>query len=103
MNDEDVIAAIRANHLKANIGWFEQGTECAVIHWERATVDPGGTIFGLGPYLKVPVTWNGETIPRRVYAPARLRRRLAKLWFGVRPDPKEPKEAKRLHVAILNE
>ena len=82
MTDADVIAAIRANHLKANIAVIERDPD-AVIYWDRASVDPGGTIFGPGPYLKVPILWpwfsSYETV-RRVYPPARLRRRLAKQW-----------------------
>lgn len=80
VTDAEVIAAIRQTHLKANIADFERD-ETWSIHWDRATVDPGGTIFGEGPYLKVPVTtWvidDDRVI--RVYAPARLRRRLQQL------------------------
>jgi hypothetical protein len=75
MSAQEIIAAIRQTHLKANIRHFENHPD-AVIHWDRAWVDPGGTIFGPGPYLKVPITWDGEDIVQRVYAPARLRRRL---------------------------
>lgn len=83
MTDADVIAAIQRCHLKANIRY-----SCYVRHhWDLAWVDPGGTIFGPGPYVKLPVDWlvrNGsdETnrVTIRVYAPARLRRRLAKAW-----------------------
>lgn len=86
MSDAEVIAAIRANHLKANIWHFEADPErWGRPAWERAWIDGGGTIFGAGPYLKVPIEggeWDGTT--RRVYAPARLRRRLAKMWQGVK-------------------
>ena len=75
----DVVAAIRADHLKANIGAHE-ADPYATIYWSQATMDRGGTIFGPGPYLKVPVLANLELTMCRVYAPARLRRRLAKLW-----------------------
>ena len=79
MDDRDVLAAIRANHLKANISGYEAG-DCP-IHWDRAWIDPGGTIFGPGPYAKVPVTlMDDDEIVIRVYPPARLRKRLAKLW-----------------------
>lgn len=84
MTDRDVIAAIRETHLKANIARFEQNPKCRV-YWDEATVDPGGSIFGPGPYLKVPVTgegWDGTR--HRVYAPARLQRKLAKYWSGRR-------------------
>jgi hypothetical protein len=92
-----VIAAIRRNHLKADIGWIEdQGehpvhpsNDCPiVIHWSRAWVDPGGTIFGDGPYLHVPIEgyWGhsgkAEETVHRVYPPARLRRRLAAAMNG---------------------
>lgn len=80
--DAEVITAIRACHLQANIVHFERepirwGAPC----WEQAWIDPGGTVFGPGPYLKVPILggeWDGTT--QRVYAPARLRRRLARAW-----------------------
>lgn len=74
MTDAEVIAAIRKCHLKANIADYEHDT----VWWAGATVDRGGTIFGPGPYLKVPVTNQGITITIRVYPPARLRRKLRK-------------------------
>jgi hypothetical protein len=84
MTDADVIAAIRANHLKANIC-----DPYYVRHyWDEAWVDPGGTIFGHGPYVHLPVdllTLEGsddtDRVVIRVYAPAKLRRRLAKCWI----------------------
>lgn len=91
MTDQDVVAAIRANHLKANIGWIEDlgptpmhsSGVPIVLHWERAWLDPGGTIFGHGPYVKLPITgyWGtDEETTHRVYPPARLQRQLAKKW-----------------------
>ena len=83
--EAEIIAAIRASHLK---GSGVDGTE-RTVHWDRAYVDPGGTIFGPGPYLKVPITLLTESgqpideITVRVYAPARLRRKLAKLLPGL--------------------
>jgi hypothetical protein len=74
MTDAEVIAAIRKDHLKANIAEYESHY---AVHWDRARVDPGGTIFGPGPYLKVPVSYGGDELVIRVYPPARLRRRLA--------------------------
>ena len=101
MTDADVIAAIRANHLKANIAGFETAPDWVVL-WDAATVDPGGTVFGPGPYLHVPIVGpvvaGYELLPRRpgqgwgnrivvrVYPPARLRRRLAKLWTPKQED-----------------
>ena len=101
MTDADVIAAIRANHLKANIGWIEDmGANPThstgapiVLHWDRAWLDPGGTIFGSGPYVKLPITgyWGThEETTHRVYPPARLQRRLAKHWS---PSPAESEGA----------
>ncbi len=83
MSDAEVIAAIRANHLKANIR-----NRCYVRHyWDQAWLDKGGTIFGPGPYVKLPVDWlvrdgSDETdrVTIRVYPPARLRRQLTKKW-----------------------
>jgi hypothetical protein len=80
---QDVIAAIRADHLKANVSHheFHQGIIPCVIHWDRASVDRGGTIFGLGPYLHVPVACSyfdaDEETVIRVYPTARLRRKLS--------------------------
>lgn len=76
------IEAIRVNHLKANIN-----DRCVRgQHWDRAWLDPGGTIFGPGPYVKLPVDWlvrkgsdETEEVTIRVYPPARLRVKLAKL------------------------
>jgi hypothetical protein len=85
LTDRAVIAAIRRSHLKANI------SESVYVrhHWDLAWVDPGGTVFGPGPYVKLPVDWlvrhgSAETVRVvvRVYAPARLRRRLAATWIG---------------------
>lgn len=84
MTDADVIAAIRANHLETNIS----NRYYVRHHWDRAWVDQGGTIFGPGPYVKLPVDLATNDEPNspteevtiRVYAPARLRRRLARLW-----------------------
>jgi len=92
MSEADIIAAIRKCHLKANIGWIEamgrrprhpQTRKPITIQWDRAWVDVGGTVFGPGPYLHVPITgyWGGtEETEHRVYPPARLRRRLAQWW-----------------------
>lgn len=92
MTDAEVIEAIRANHLKANMDTIamaeQEGGRAA---WERAWLDPGGTIFGSGPYLKVPIdggAWNGTS--HRVYPPARLRRQLAKQWKHVPVVPAPP-------------
>ena len=87
MTEQEVIALIRANHLKANIGWCER-KRSVTLHWDRAWVDMGGTIFGDGPYLHVPITnyWGtGEETVHRVYPPARLRRRLQKLFAAEVP------------------
>jgi hypothetical protein len=98
MTDAEVIAAIRARHLKANIAEFERaGFE---MQWELAYLDPGGTIFGPGPYVKLPCRkqyertdiaffrgfglklgaddWDERVI--RVYPPKRLRERLRREW-----------------------
>ena len=89
MNDREVIAAIRANHLKANI----RNLCCVRHHWDEAWLDPGGTIWGEGPYVKLPVEWliregstDTERVVIRVYPPARLRRKLQKQWI---PDDRQ--------------
>lgn len=81
MTDQDVIAAIRRHHLKANIQHYAPET----LHWDLAYVDKGGTIFGMGPYVKLPVDWDGERVMIRVYPPARLQRQLAKKWKPTKP------------------
>lgn len=84
MKDAEVLAAILASHLRANISAYEGGINGAAIHWNRAYLDPGGVIFGPGPYAKVPITFPGDDpgwdIVVRVYPPERLRKRLAKTW-----------------------
>lgn len=92
MTDADVITAIRRHHLKANIAAWEG---YRYTHWNRATVDSGGTIFGPGPYVKLPITLRhrGRVVDElviRVYPPERLRRRLAAAWKRRAPPPGEP-------------
>jgi hypothetical protein len=79
MTDADVIAAIRKSHLKANI------TDPYIDEqfWDEAWVDPGGPWFAPGPYVRLPVRREGERLIIRVYAPERLRKRLAKAWRPV--------------------
>ena len=81
LTDADVIAAIRANHLQANIS----NPAITREHWWLARVDPGGALYGPGPYVHLPVDVRGHgdeyvVVVIRVYAPARLRRRLAREW-----------------------
>lgn len=84
MTDADVIAAIRRQHLKANIDHWQRlvGYEEVVLRWDQATVDPGdgASLWGLGPYLHLPVDTADDRVMIRVYPPARLRRRLAAKW-----------------------
>ncbi len=86
MSDAEVIAAIRKRHKRYNIRVWERHPRRGTVRWERASVDPGGTIFGPGPYLHVPITmnpvWYGceDEIAVRVYPPERLRKKLAKQW-----------------------
>jgi hypothetical protein len=82
VTDAEVLAAIRANHLKANIAYHESGESEGTPRWDKAWVDPGGVLWGPGPYAKVPIdfgdpNWN---IVVRVYPPERLRKRLAGAW-----------------------
>jgi len=86
VTDADVIAAIRADPLGINVAEIETHSR---LLWEEAWVDPGGVAWGPGPYLKVPVVPLDEARPwrdvesarvLRVYAPERLRRKLAKQW-----------------------
>ncbi len=77
LTDAEVIAAIRENHLTANI----RDEYIVREYWGEATVDPGGTIFGPGPYVKLPVQRFIERVVIRVYPPARLRKRLQKQWI----------------------
>jgi hypothetical protein len=84
MTDAEVLAAIKANHLEANIGCHERGETDGVPRWEQAWIDPGGVLWGPGPYAKVPIDfghpdWNTVV---RVYPPERLRKRLAAQWVS---------------------
>jgi hypothetical protein len=88
MTDADVITAIRHCHLKANI----RNPYYVRHHWKLAWVDPGGTLWGDGPYVKLPVDWlwkkgskRTDRVTIRVYAPARLRRRIARRWKPAKP------------------
>ena len=73
MTDAEIIAAIRKMHLTIDV------PPDAVLDWERATVDPGGTFFGPGLYLHVPVTTcDGDRLVVRANAPKRIRKRLAR-------------------------
>jgi len=88
MTKAQIIKAIRREHLKANISAHETNPrKWGRPHWTRAWIDPGGTIFGPGPYLKVPIV-GGELdgTVQRVYPTARLRRRLL---LGGAPSEKE--------------
>lgn len=78
MSRQEIIAAIRANHLKANIDKFDRDPAFwGAPQWDKAWVDDGGTIFGPGPYLHVPIVGGDfDGTVQRVYPPARLRRRL---------------------------
>ena len=77
MTDVDVINAIRRCHLQANISEWPEDQQ----HWHRAWVDPGAALFFRnGPYVKLPVGDGAEGVVIRVYAPERLRRRLAAQW-----------------------
>jgi hypothetical protein len=77
MTKAEVIAAIVANHLKANIDHFEREPErWGRPVWERAWLDGCPACY----YLHVPIEggeWDGTQ--QRVYPPARLRRKLARL------------------------
>jgi len=73
MTDAEVIAAIKANHLQANVAQIERSG--MTLNWDRAYVDPGGTVFGPGPYLRVYVN-EDPSMAIRVYPPERLRKRL---------------------------
>lgn len=80
MTEREIIEAIRANHLKANIR-----NTCYVRHyWDEAWLDTGPGLFAKGPYVKLPVDWlvregsdETERVVIRVYPPERLRRKLA--------------------------
>lgn len=75
MTKSALIAAIRTHHLRVNIAQYEADPTARIL-WHRARIDPGGTLFGPGPYLKVPVWIGRERTVHRVYPPAWLRRRL---------------------------
>lgn len=102
LTDADIIAAIRNKHKRANLG-YEKMDEFTV-QWDEAWVDPGGTIFGPGPYLKVPIHHKGKYYCAvRVYAPERLRRSLAERWI---PDEKKDQptsqpESKRVEITEI--
>lgn len=76
MTDAEIIAAIRAEHEPWDIDVWE-ASPVLRVRWDRASVDPGGTVFGPGPYLHVPVEGEDDEWSVRVYPPESLRRRLA--------------------------
>lgn len=84
LSDVEVIAAIRAMHLKSGIAAWEDRPD--LQHWDRASLDPGGTIFGPGPYVKLPVSLLGplgevcDEVTIRVFPPKHLQRRLSRQW-----------------------
>lgn len=81
LTSAEVLAIIREKHLKASLRWFHKQPG-VVIHWDRAWLDPGGVIFGLGPYAKVPVTLtDNDQRVIRVHVAEPLRKRLARLWI----------------------
>ena len=78
MTRKQVIAAIVANHLRANIDIFEDDPkQWGRPVWSKAWLDGRGAYL----YLHVPIkggVWNGTE--QRVYPPARLRLKLANLY-----------------------
>jgi hypothetical protein len=79
MTKNEVIAAIRRTHLKANIDEFERRPrEWGKPLWSEAWIDGGNEWI----YLHVPIRggeWGGTV--QRVFPPAALRRRLAAVWW----------------------
>ena len=82
MSEKEIIAAIRTHHLRANIAKFEDDPQFwGRPLWSKAWLDAGGTIFGDGPYLHVPIKGGDlDGTVQRVYAPERLRKRLARAY-----------------------
>jgi hypothetical protein len=85
MTDAEVIAVIRVTHTWSNI----KDPLFVRHYWDKATLDPGGTIFGPGPYVHLPVDYianrqTGETerLVIRVYPSERVRRTLERLWVS---------------------
>lgn len=82
MTDQDVIDAIRDRHLPCE--WpLEPGPDADYrVDWDDATVDPGGTVFGPGPYLHVRIEMadGSDEWVIRVYPPEPLRQHLAAAW-----------------------
>lgn len=82
--DRDIVRAVRANHLRANIAQYEDGAPGCVyrLHWRIAFVDG----LGHAPYVHLPVSITEPNGPKndriviRVYPPKRLADRLIKLY-----------------------
>jgi hypothetical protein len=52
MTDQEVIEAVQLNALE----WRHMvAGQIVWERWEEATVDPGGSLWGPGPYVKLPV------------------------------------------------
>lgn len=85
LTDADMIRLIQQHHHRTNIGPHEDDPS-ARIQWEKAWVDPGGSIFAGCPYLHVPVFQPGWSEPgwdpvRRVYPNARAQRLIAAIGW----------------------
>ena len=82
MTGKQVIAAIRANHLKSNISAHEDDPATwGHPDWDKAWLDGNPACA----YIHVPIV-GGEydgTV-QRVYPPARLQRKIEKAWDGKR-------------------
>jgi hypothetical protein len=81
--EQILVGLIRNQHLKFEVA------EGAVVHWDRAWIDPGPSPAGnSGPYVKVPISIDRNEVVERVYPKAALWHKLDAGWVAAHEEEK---------------